>query len=103
MTFRVGQEVVCIDNSYFKKLASNAPEYWPTYPELKTVYHVRAVIECPFTGERGLYLKEIVCGINPLLNLEHGWMIKNFRPLVKTDISIFTAMLAPSPKKRVEA
>ncbi len=27
----------------------------------------------------------------------------NFRPIVKTDISIFTAMLAPSPKKRVGA
>jgi hypothetical protein len=90
MTFRVGQEVVCVDDSAFGFLGSS----YLDYPVKGTVYVVQEI----FNGGQSLTLRGME---------KNRWGVRavffcsRFRPIVKTDISIFTAMLAPAPKKRV--
>jgi hypothetical protein len=85
MTFHVGQKVVCVDDS----LPANP--WHRAYPLIKdAIYVVRGL--CPNCD----------CGcirIDPSQRLWDSW---RFRPLEerKTDISIFTALLGPTPKVR---
>jgi len=83
MAFRVGQEVVCVD-------AGDQVEWLVD----RATYTIRSM------SNDGQYLRLV--GIFPL-GMDLGFFSRRFRPIVKTDISIFTAMLAPSPKKRVDA
>ena len=79
MAFRVGQEVVCIDAKGVDALLTKGAHYRIRFISADYVY----LVEVP----------------GPSM----GFFPSRFRPIVKTDISIFTAMLAPSPKQRVDA
>ena len=98
MTFRVGQKVVCIDNSMAPGL-----QRWhgQTYPEIGPVYTVRAIV-LSSSGYECLLLAEIVNPIPDGYRGEGGFEAVRFRPIVerKTDISIFTDMLMPTTPKR---
>ena len=98
MTFRVGQEVVCI----------HATKWYPRMGETNVVkgkkYTIRGFDGVLPEGTNGIVLEEIV---NPVLPYnkglgEAGFHPNQFRPVVKTNIEIFTAMLAPSPSKVTE-
>jgi hypothetical protein len=90
--FHVGQLVVCVDD-----------DNWllpiPHRPEAKRIYTIRAIVEGihPIDGRGpGLLLDEI---INPTVKgtgVEYNFDPRRFRPLRKTSISIFTAMLSPT-------
>ena len=89
MAFRVGQEVVCV-----KQLYEGLGDTFSSKVKINGIYH--------YAGDAGNF-----CGIADLIFLVEYPGLKfskaAFRPIVKTDISIFEAMLAPSPKQRVDA
>ncbi len=68
-------------------------------PEVGEIYTVRDVFIASDTKELGLRLHEIRCGIADT-GVESGFNAVYFRPIVKTDISIFEKMLVPAPKKK---
>lgn len=91
MTFRVGQEVVCVNDTLG---AFSVPGY--SYSgELHglrkgQIYTIRAIvvdIAPPWPGV-GLYLNEIDRGIMPHRGFEPPYVAARFRPIVKTDISL---------------
>ena len=89
MSFRVGQEVVCVDASDIR----NDEFYIPV--KNGEVYIISGIN--PETGN--LLIKGcpyIAWGVDV------GFRRHRFRPIVKTDTSIFTSMLVPAPKQRVE-
>lgn len=90
MAWRRGQKLVCIESGPWEDHEGRNAD-GPEKGDIVT-------FECwdePFAdGERGLNCFEWP---------EDTFGADNFRPIVKTDISIFTAMLAPSPKQRVGA
>lgn len=83
--FRVGQKVVCVDDTYFEHQITKG-----------AVYQIHSInVEY---GDVWLRLSEV--------NLKSGYSRRRFRPLIerKTDISVFKAMLTPAGKKeRVDA
>lgn len=96
MTFHVGQKVVCIRDI--------EPYFDEAMPEVGRVYTVRS-IEGFLLGV-GIRLVEIINPPRDYSNArcECSFWIGAFRPVVekKTDISIFTALLNPSPAKETE-
>lgn len=102
--FHVGQQVVCMhvwcraDTAYLRG---------ERYPAKGGVYTVRE-IELPTDGEVYLRFEELV---NPprrtpapgTTSAEVCFAADKFRPVRKTDISIFTAMLSPAPKEGADA
>jgi hypothetical protein len=78
--FRVGQKVVCVDDTNTGLVVRDA------------IYTVRNV--------RGRFLDLV--GIFAMSGGMDGMLASRFRPAVerKTDITIFTAMLNPAKKKR---
>lgn len=99
MAFRVGQEVVCVDDAPRKSPVPSVNwTYYGPWVKRGAVYTIRQILE-----DGCLYLNEVTrisFHGNPI---EPPIAADRFRPIVKTDISIFTAMLAPSPKQRVDA
>lgn len=81
--FHVGQMVVCVDDEWTD--LDCRPCLWAEDPRKGLIYEI-ARIEGTW-----LYLQEIANGI--------GYESCAFRPVVKTDISVFTAMLTPSPRR----
>jgi hypothetical protein len=97
VSFGVGDLVVCI--RAFRK-TKNLRE---KYPVVGQVYTIRD-IELPDDAECGLRLEEI---INPPYDYRQGlvecWFdSQNFRPVRKTDISIFDVVLVSVPKEKVK-
>ena len=105
--FYVGQEVVCVDD-YQDRFCDYQDRFCighdPTWKDLKNgvVYTVRAVRIDEDTGLQELHLNEIIRRPHPHHGRENGYLSPRFRPAVKTDISVFTAMLNPAPT-RVDA
>lgn len=95
MTFRVGQKVVCVDNKPHKGCA-----FLGDRPVEGEIYTVRKTgLTSWIDGRPGILVAEI-------RNLHDAcFWADRFRPVVekKTDISIFEAMLAPSPKRKLIA
>ncbi len=99
--FYVGQQVVCVNDTngafYHPSMA-----YQPvgTLNGLKRgcIYKVRGLGAHEFTKAPGLYLEEIIRPIMGDESREATFNCHRFRPVAKQDISIFTAMLQPSPK-----
>lgn len=97
MTFRVGQEVVCVDDSDGKSTGR--------YPVTTHIakggkYTIRWIGIIKYSGKVGVRLAgieriEIMDG-----GYDHPFLASRFRPIVKTDISIFTSMLAPRPSQK---
>ena len=106
MTFRVGQEVVCVEDraGLFKYAANHFYNHNMHSLKKGTVYTVRGFYAGPgiIYTPGSIYLNEITRPISSE-GVECPFHPARFRPVVKTDISIFQAMLAPSPKKRVDA
>ena len=92
MTFHVGQLVVCINDSEWDP--GRRKDLWPRLPRKGEVLTVRA---CFVSGKGvdGLRFEEILCGIHPKEKVECGFQAEHFRPIDRTDISVFTAMLTP--------
>lgn len=96
MTFRIGQKVVCVDDSG----GNYSP--WPISIDSTVdgltknrVYHIRRVGK--YRGAKVVWLAEINrgrCSNHPRAG-EVGFARERFRPLIerKTDISIFTEIL----------
>ena len=107
MAFRVGQEVVCVDDTCHPKYLPLGYVAAPTGLDglrKGQTYTIREISSewagFPFLCLR---LNEIT---RPVFNSSDGeppYCAARFRPIVKTDISIFEAMLVPSPKQRVDA
>lgn len=101
MSFHVGQRVVCVDDASRPGLLWSIGKAWGDLDGLRkgTIYTVRGIELAPI-GVLTLKLREIVRKSPPGTgNLDAGFAAFRFRPVVETDISIFTAMLNPVPKR----
>jgi hypothetical protein len=105
MMFHVGQKVVCVDASGFETNAALVMKYSGT-PVEGCVYTVRGILSPDFIHDDlcGILLEEFCAEVHPIWQEEYGFRSVRFRPLteIKTDISLFTAMLNPS-KHEVDA
>lgn len=97
--FRKGQQVVCIENLHLIKNKNPIRyEEFINIPYKNMIYTIRGFV---ISGENtGILLEEI---INPLVrdDWEPAFKTKWFRPVQKTDISIFTKMLIPNTKLKI--
>lgn len=95
--FYVGQKVVFIGGGAARTI------FGETVPQAGEVYTIRDIS----FGENGTYLRleEIVNSLHYYIEglSEARFNAFYFRPVVTTDISIFEAMLVPTPKEKVEA
>lgn len=105
MSFGVGDLVVCVDDDR-NKYAQPPHVYvarskeWPVKGMTYTVRGFARALD----GTQTVLLEEIFNGyieINFQPIAEIGYGVDRFRPVRKTDISIFTSMLTPTPKERV--
>ena len=101
MNFHVGQKVVCVDDTF-----THTPLYIGTQrPTAGATYTIRYVGASAQPSRDGVVvlLEEIVNPIRHYGNgpYEPGWHRGRFRPLVITNIDVFTKMLAPTPKEKV--
>lgn len=103
--FRVGQKVICVDVGPTPGLGNVSEEAGPLLEEGR-IYIVRWVGENPYEPWRvyGTCLR--VEGIERRQDKDPDWSdfpfrATRFRPIVerKTDISIFTEMLTPTPQR----
>jgi len=79
--FRVGQKVVCINNS--PESNRKIPEGF-TFPRKNSTYTIREIYEV--SNVVGVLLEEIVNPINPRTGNEMGYAIERFRSLVDDDV-----------------
>lgn len=103
MTFRVGQEVVFIGKGIHERGYGYGDEILPVP---RQIYIVRALVN--HAEKPGLWVEEIVnpqrlysC-VDGIRITEFSFQCCLFRPVVKTSIDIFTAMLTPTSPKQVE-
>lgn len=102
LDFLVGQQVVCVDDKF--KMGGYGHEI---HPKEKSVYTIRHIGEHPdpkFKDSPSCLLEEIVnpecnysCGDGIVRKYEPFFALRRFKPCKKTDISVFTAMLNPTP------
>lgn len=94
MSFRVGQQVVCVNDKF------SDDKYWRRmvreFPKLRSVYTVREIRDAG--GLVGFCFYEFQ---NPIALFSGGYFepafnVKNFRPVKKTSIEIFEKLLAPT-------
>lgn len=96
--FYVGQEVVCInveDNAFvLPGVVYDLTEGVSHYLELNMIYVIRDIF-LNHHGQVVVLLEGIKRGYHGPDNMEMGFDIRRFRPLVKkkTDISVFTNLL----------
>lgn len=90
MNFRVGQEVVCIDDN-FQSMGFS----YLDFPVKGNVYVIQEI----FNGGKSVTLRGMAENIS---GGRAGFYCRRFRPIVKTDISIFQAMLAPIHSQETE-
>lgn len=99
MNIQVGMKAVCVDTS-----DRNFGD-WPSFGTLDgltrgRIYTIRAIGD--YRGFPCVWLEEIARASDSSLNGEVGYSVRRFCPVIerKTDISVFTVMLTPSPTKR---
>lgn len=93
--FHVGQKVVCVDDKNWR-----ARFFMEKLPIQGEVYTIRGFFEA-LDGLR-IWLEEIKNEKHHYADhgfMESPFLLRRFRPVHKTDISIFTAMLNPITKK----
>jgi len=94
---RVGQAVVCIDNTIGDEVRHLVDLTKFMIPQCGPVYTIRSIVERD--GFIGLRLHGI---INPVWGPDEAWFdSEHFRPVVESDISVFTAILDRLPKREV--
>lgn len=105
MMFHVGQKVVCVDDR-IDAFCSGA-RFCDDLGGLRKgqIYTIRGFYYGgdPDWTPGAVYLYEIFRPLLPLDTAEAPFHPDRFRPVVTTDIAIFTAMLAPAPKERADA
>lgn len=96
--FHIGQQVVCVGRF--------APHRWvKNYPQVGSIYRIRGFRDIGDVNLLFIWLEEIV---NPLAvfydghSEEPSFDLRGFRPVRKTDISVFTEMLNTQPIKEKE-
>jgi hypothetical protein len=89
--FYVGQMVVCTANF----VGTRYVKYHTRLPAKGDVLVIRDVRPCPVDGKLGLVFEEIVSAIRTDLvpQVEQGFDAEYFKPVKKTDISVFTGAL----------
>lgn len=88
--FRIGQRVICVNDRGEGRGALRRGE----------IYTVTALCPPGPDGEPGLRIAEALSPPERFrYGSDKGWRVTRFRPIVerKTDISIFTEMLSPTP------
>jgi hypothetical protein len=90
MNFHIGQQVVCVN---VDPTSASDPVHLRLL-HLRQVYTIRAI---KTTG--GLLLNEIVYPLKPSETAERDYHHWRFRPVKRTDISCFTAMLKKTPRR----
>jgi hypothetical protein len=97
MTFRIGQQVECIDDLGFEY--SNGEQL----PVKGSVYSIRE-IDAEMGLETALRFEELKNKRGHYIDQssECCFLAWRFRPVVRTDISIFTSMLAPKKASVIE-
>lgn len=88
--FHVGMQVVCVD----ARIGRVIPRHDLTKGR---IYTIRG-IDPDRSGELGLYLEEVRLPNYPQSGEEISFAFWRFRPVKRTDISIFQQMLAPKPR-----
>lgn len=96
MTFKPGDEVVCVDenpNPDFRGVV--------TYPVRGKRYTIRGIYPADQYGPDSVWLEELRNPIGDFIDgtMEPSFGAHRFRPVRKTSISIFTSMLTPTPSK----
>jgi hypothetical protein len=100
MSFRIGQRVVCV-NDRFKNYRRS-----PSDRSLRSgcVYTIAwvGVDACAMfpTPTLSVHLEEITREVSDLDGRRLPYFASRFRPVKETNIDVFTAMLAPTPKQR---
>lgn len=94
MSFHVGQEIICVE----PKLVRITDPSWIKL-EKERIYTVRKYGQ-GIDGRACVWLNEIIRPINRELGWELGYFAARFRPLIKTDISVFTKMLTTIPNEQ---
>jgi hypothetical protein len=104
MTFRVGQEVICVDD--LRRVSWRESGFFERFRKFKRlghnlnsgeVYTITSITETKCAASRIVYRMLHVDGAWHFGHREIGFPSFQFRPAVKvkTDISIFTKMLTP--------
>lgn len=96
MNYRMGQELVCINASPWTDAYTGAPASGPN-PIKDEIYHYAGAHHGIFDDIYYIFLEEFGGSSGP------GFAASSFRPVVKTDISIFTEMLVKPPHETVPA
>lgn len=95
MTFKPGDEVVCVDDS---------PPRQPGERDRLVKGRIYIVEGIDPENGTGLYLAGMPGHVAKPFKHPFGWAPSRFRPVRKTSIEIFTSMLTPTPtKENVEA
>lgn len=99
--FYVGQKVVCVGLHHDNRGLSldEARRLGYGQPKLRGIYTVRSIFV--WQDRQLLRLAEFDNSHRMVFGMEPGYPAEGFRPVVerKTDISIFKAMLEPSPAR----
>lgn len=61
----------------------------------------RAIYTISSISDDGLYLRLVEIPFEGIFGRPAGFFSHRFRPIVKTDISVFQKMLAPAPRQTV--
>lgn len=100
MIWRVGMKAMLVEGFGGSELRE-ARLWGVVLPVGGEVYTIRDIIHD--FSQSGFLLEEIDnLGVYPLRNFEPGFLIRRFRPVVSTSISIFERLLSPSPSREVE-
>lgn len=90
MTFHVGQMVVCVDDRQDGRIGN---EPWPVLKNVYTISDFRVLDD-----GLGVRVSELPTPLED--DRVYPWFkAERFRPVAKTDISIFTALLHPTPER----
>lgn len=90
--FFVGQKVVCIHDAMFACGCGCRCE--PDKNDIGTIANI-------YVHQTGLVLELVEFPAPKCLHFDPGFLAESFRPIVdrKTDISVFTSLLNPTPQK----
>lgn len=89
--FYVGQEVVCVNDGVIHPGVFNLNLHGLKKDE---IYTIKEIYFNPVFGQTDIVLNEIIRPV-AATSPTKGFWVGRFRPIVKTDISIFEAMLKP--------
>ena len=110
MSFKIGQEIVCICGDWTGGMDRRDVDWvalqhhFPNLPQKGKHYHVRGYDETVQDNQTFIFLEEVMNPVRPGWT-EGSFCADCFRPLIerKTDITVFTKLLTPTPTKVKES